>query len=345
MGFLTLDELWARRKRPTEVEGGIPSPPEDLAAADLLDAVMGGRAEGLAVQGGRALVRTARGVEVVDLTGSALRRVARVPLPGACRAVAATPAGLLAADDLGGLHRVEDGGIRTLVELGAPIRCVATLGDRIAVGTAGEVLVFDVPPGGDPTPASRTALPGGAVPEDLAFLGPRHLAVAAGGAGVFALGLDGAEARVRGWADRDARAAAPATGAEDRRMVVTWSPAGRIDVLEWAEEGPLLPVSSLDLEIDGGAPEGGAVVVDGGTAYVATDTRLLHVADLRTARDRCGPTLMSTWPLGTCTTGVAVSPHRVFVSDAYGGLYVLDRQRLDRYDDEDPVLDRLSFGR
>ncbi len=344
MAILSPDRFDAFRRLFRSFAEAAPDSSDEGRARALLDSVLGSRAEGLALAGDLAAVRTVRGVEMFRLSGPRPQRMERVVLPGVCRSVGAFQGGLLAGDDRGGLFRLGEEGPVALASLPDPIRCLASSGECIAVGAGDEVLILEAGDGDCPELRGRISLPGGGVAEDLAFGDAGILLVAAGEGGILVIEVGSHSLSLKSRASFPARAlAATSSGGRDEGLVVAWSPAGRAEVLEWSHRRGIRGLSGIDLEIDGGAPEAGAVAVEGTTAYVATDTRLLHVLDLRTARDRCGPVQLSTVSVGTYTTGVAVTPETVYASDAWGGLVALDRSRLDSFDDEDPVLYRLSL--
>ncbi len=320
-----------------------PPPPDDEAEARrLLDELLGGSAEAIALCEGAVCLSTPRGMEVVD--GASLERRPRVGVGGRLLGIAATDDAILMADDRGRLLRWDQGG--------APGECradpavtgwsVASRGDRVALTGAGQVLLVDARDG--------SLLARGAMPDldhaSALFVAGDDEVLSAEGNMVVRLTREGRRLELTahctlGQGEIIALAQTrPDPGGEP--AVVAFDEFGWLHVLRPGGATGLEPSGAIELELDGGVPRRAGIHCAGHQVMVASGTSFLHLLDLRPPPGLDEPVLMATVCAGMALADVVADDRRVYLADAFRGLIVLDRAMFEVCHD-DPELARVAL--
>jgi hypothetical protein len=322
---------------------GEPLPDDDDISRRMLDGLLGGRPERVLRYGERVCLATPRGLEVVSLPD--YRRLPRVD-PG-CRLLGAAlvDGGIVLLDETGRLSRWEDGDeLRTILPAGGPTaRCRHLRGDggRVLLGCGSRLELRDAV-SGSLRAAGRVDFPGRisalALGEDDTVLAARSQGVAvlrpAGDALIQRALFTVDEGEVLALAETRLEPDGPP-------HIVAFDEFGWLHVLRH-EGDQLRRVGSVELELDGGAPERGGLSCDGPMVTVASGTRMLHLVDLRGPGGHDDPVPMAAISVGTGLADVTHDEDRVYLADAFHGLVVVDRQLLQVCDD-DPVLGRVAL--
>jgi len=311
-----------------------------VAARLMLDGLLGGRPERLALLGATACLSTPRGLEVIDL--ATMRRQPRVELGCRLLGIAGAASAILMLDERGRLFRWSPEGDRQqlLPPGAAPHRVISSDGERLAMGRGNHLALLDAEDGG-PVAEARLELPG-----RLCALGwtTEGEVLAACSQAVAVLQHEGGQLTATETCklgDGEVLAISE-TLFEDGRVVVAFDEFGWLHTLRREPDGSLCRLGAIDLEIDGGVPEVAGLFCDGPQVMIASGTRLLHVVDLRPPPGHSDPVVMVTVSVGTGLTDVCADSDRVYLADSYQGLVVLDRSLLEICHD-DPVVQRVSL--
>jgi len=311
-----------------------------VAARLMLDGLLGGRPQRLALLGDTVCLATPRGLEVIDL--ATMQRTPRVELGCRLLGIAATPDSVVLLDEQGRLSSWSPGDEqKQLLPPGAaPHKLISSSGAHLALGRGNQLALLDARDG-SAVAEGRLAMPGHLC--SLGWTGDGAV-LAACSRTIAIVDRDGdrlAATQTCKLGDGEILALAE-TRFEDRRVVVAFDEFGWLYTLQPQPDGPLVRTGAVDLEIDGGVPESAGLFCDGPQVMIASGTRLLHVVDLRPPPGHDDPMVMATVSVGTGLTDVAADGTRVYLADSYHGLVVLDRSLLEICHD-DPVLQRVSL--
>lgn len=311
-----------------------------VAARLMLDGLLGGRPERLALLAGTACLGTPRGLEAIDLVR--MRRLPRVELGCRLLGIAETASSVIMLDELGRLSSWSPSSTRQLLvpSGAAPYRLIAGQGQQVVLGRGNHLALLDARDGSH-LAEGRLDLPG-----HLSAVGwsGEHAVLAAFSQTVSVVERDGDQLAAKATCrlgDGEVLAVSETTF-EDRRVVVAYDEFGWLYALRREPDGTLVRLGAIDLELDGGVPERAGLLCDGPQVMIASGTRLLHVVDLRPPPGHEDPMVMATVSVGTGLTDVKADDSRVYLADSYQGLVVLDRALLEICHD-DPVVQRVSL--
>lgn len=326
-------------------EAGGPDPQdEESEARRLLDELLGGSAEGVALLPDTICLATPRGLERVDR--GTLERRPRVDVGGRLLGFANRNGSLALLTDRGRLLVWDEA--TGLVDQDPPgdpaqgCRRIAGHGGWLALTGEGRLLLVDA---GDGTPLARAALPGIERASAMAVSRGDEVLSAEGNM-VVRLVRDGQRLELAGHCtlgSGDVLALAETRPEPDGPpVVVAFDEFGWFHVIHRDADCGLDPVSSIQLELDGGVPERAGLYCDGHQVVVASGTSFLHLLDLRPPQGLDDPVLMATVCAGLGLAGVTADQDRVYLADAYRGLVVLDRAMFEVCHD-DPELARVEL--
>ncbi len=326
-----------------DAQGPADSQDEESEARRLLDELLGGSAEAVALLPDTICLATPRGLERVDR--ATLERRPRVGVGGRLLGVAQRNGGLVLLADRGRLLWWDDqGGLAELEPHGDPAqgcRRIAGRGGWLGLTGEGRLLLLDA---ADGSPRAHASLPGVEQASAMVVVGEDEV-ISAEGNMVVRLVRDGQRLELAahctlGTGEILALAETrPEPG--DPAVVVAFDEFGWFHVVRRTDTG-LEAVSSIHLETDGGVPERAGLYCDGHEVVVASGTSFLHLLDLRPPEGLDDPVLMATVCAGLGLADVTADAERVYLADAYRGLVVLDRSMFEVCHD-DPEIARVEL--